>query len=423
MNRAQTAEWATIGAVLLDNSMITEIKEPLEPADFIDSSNMQIWGAITQMITDGVQAEVISVAEYLEKTTGKGWMTVVAGIVQNTASTRNCGHYAAIVKEEAQKRAAINIAQELESSVERDTDSINNAITKLMKLKTNKRSQDCTIGEAVTASVDEMEAMIGQDKIPGLSTGLLDLDDLLGGLQPGDLYIVGGRPGMGKTALMLNIANACGVPVGIASTEQPSNQVAKRMLCIEGYVSAYRMRVNQLTDDDWKKVAKSMGNLITKNIHINDRSRPHISEIMAQARKWKFDHNIQLLMVDYIQRVKGDPKAPKHERVEEITQSLKELARELEIPVVALAQINRKVDERTDKRPFVSDLKDSGAIEQEADGVFLLYRDAVYHADTQFPGKAEIIVGKNRHGPLATINSTWVGDFMQFRNYSSGESL
>ena len=242
-----------------------------------------------------------------------------------------------------------------------------------------------------------------------------------GGFHDTDLIVVGARPAMGKTALLLNFMLNADVSSGFISTEQSSMQVGLRLMCIQGGVNGSKLRSGNFNENDWSAVNSSMAYLSQKNIFIDEETRPTIAEVSRQARRWKQQYGIKALWVDYIQRIEGtDSRAPKVERVEEVVKGLKSLARELELPVVALSQVNRNVDARTDKRPSMGDLSDSSAIEKEADQVIMLYRDEVYNDKTDSPGVAELIIEKNRHGPTNYIRLGWTGENFRFKEFKRG---
>jgi replicative DNA helicase len=242
---------------------------------------------------------------------------------------------------------------------------------------------------------------------------------MLGGLHGGDLVIVGARPAMGKTALMLNMAASAlmaGFPVGVFSGEQGVSQITQRLIAIQGRIPVMRMRNGSLIGEDWSKLSAAVASLKDRGMYIFDKPAPTLSDIVRRARSWHYNHGIKAIYLDYLQRVKITTKAPRHEAIGEIAAGLKELARELNIPVIALAQVNREVEKRVNKRPFMGDLKDSGTIEQEADQIFMLYRDEVYNEETKDKGLAEINIEKNRHGSTGRVDLAWRGEYLRFEN-------
>ena len=251
----------------------------------------------------------------------------------------------------------------------------------------------------------------------GVPSGLAKLDKILLGFHPGDLVVIGARPSQGKTALLLNMADAANVPCGIVSAEQAAMQILQRMVAIRSGVSAERIRAGELHDQDWPHLTEAAASLHATNTWIFDRGAPSITDVQRTARRWANGHGIKALYVDYIQRIRGgDPRAPRHERVGEVAQGLKDIARELGIPVIALAQVSREVEKRNDKRPLMGDLSDSSEIEKEADQIVMLYRDEVYNHESSDRGTAELRIEKNRHGRIGFVRCAWLAESMRFRD-------
>jgi replicative DNA helicase len=312
---------------------------------------------------------------------------------------------------------AQGIAQTLETRLaEGGLEAVDDAIRELMLLAAPRGNFECDTAAAVSCAIDEIELAYKSDGPIGIPTGLKDLDDCIGGLRPPDLIVIGARPSIGKTALLLNLADNSKHPAGIISAEQGRTQVGLRLIAKNGSLNAYRLRIGKIEDEEWPRIVHAASVVKDRKVRINDQPNPTIEEVMRQARKWKFQYGIQALYVDYIQRIRALPKAPRHEQVGYVALSLKELARELNIPVIALAQVNRNVEERENKRPTMADLKDSGSIEQEADTIITLYRDEVYDEETPNKGIAELNVLKNRHGPTGMIRCVWIAESMSFHN-------
>jgi replicative DNA helicase len=263
-----------------------------------------------------------------------------------------------------------------------------------------------------------------EGRIQVLSTGLKALDKMLGGFHDSDLIIVAGRPAMGKTAIMLNMALKCGGVVGVMSGEQPAEQMAMRMVAMRGRVDLEKMRsVGRMQGDDWKRVTSGFKMLLDDStVLINDKPMPTMADIQRQARKWKHQNGIKALFIDYIQRIGGgDKRTPKHEQIGEIAKGLKTLARELNIPVIALAQVSRDVEKRAVKVPGMADISDSSEIEKEADQVITLYRDEVYNMNTDEKGIMQVVVCKNRHGQVGTVKVAWLAQYMLAENLAGDE--
>jgi len=421
-NRRVECEFAVVGALLMDNSRVTEVD--LDADDFCVSDYREIFDAINILVNEKKPADILTVAEHLDRSrfvADRSWLSVVGEIVNRTPSAANVVAYARIVKEEATRQRALTVAKNLELGLEEDgLESVDEAIKQLMMLSAPRKNFECTVQQAAAIAIDEIDAAYRSGgKATGVTTGLTDLDGCLGGLHNGDLNVIAARPSMGKTAALLNLADNSGVPVGIISGEQGRAQVGLRLIAKNGRLNAYRLRLGKLDDADWPRLTHSAHMLSNKHIWIYDRPNPTIEELMRQARKWKFQHGIKALYVDYIQRIRALPKSPRHEQVGYVALCLKELARELDIPVIALAQVNRSVEERENKRPSMSDIKNSGDIEQEADTIITLYREEVYSPDSYHDkGIAEWDIKKNRHGPTGMIRTVWLAESMTFENYA-----
>lgn len=417
MNKVTDSEWAVIGGVLIKPSSLSELD--LIPNDFIGENNRIVYEAFLDAEKAGEAIDLITIAERLEKHSRRGWLSLLGTIHKNTGSAANIKSYARIVKEESQKRRAVEIANNLITDIEGE-ESVDHAIKALMHLNVTKKDHSSTIKQALTDAINDIDAKFNSGEMVGVSSGLTDLDDCLGGFHKTDLYIVAARPAMGKTAFMLNLANSCDVPCGIISGEQGRQQIGGRMISINGKVSVHRTRTGKLEDEDWPKITRAVGMLADRPIYIYDKPGPTITDVIREARRLKFQNDIKILFLDYVQKIRATHMSnPKHIQVEEVVSSLKDLARELDIPIVALAQVNRNVESKPNKRPTMSDIKDSGSIEQEADNIMTLYRDEVYNRDTDQKGIVEIAVMKNRHGPLGMIKAAWKGEFMVFDNWSN----
>ena len=422
--KAVSSEYAVIGGLLLDSSRLSEID--LDASDFLIRANAKIFEAVVDLVNDDQDADAVSVADFLEKSsTAKGgkWLQTTVQLANNTATAANILTYARIVRDESTRRKALAVAENLKIGLREGTDAVDEAIKELMLLAAPKRTHDCTVKQAVSGALDEIErAFNAKGALTGITTGLHDMDSSLGGLHRSDLVVIGARPSVGKTAFMLNLADNSGVPVGIISGEQGRDQVGLRLIAKNGKLNAHRLRIGKVDDEEWGRTTMAVSKLINKQIFINDKPNPSIDDVMRQARKWKFQYDIKALYIDYLQRIRTPAimRAPRHEQVGHVALSLKELARELDIPVVALAQVNRNVEERVSKRPNMGDLKDSGSIEQEADVIAMLYRDDVYDADSRDKGIIEINVAKNRHGPTGLIKCLWHAESMTVSNLYTG---
>jgi replicative DNA helicase len=312
-----------------------------------------------------------------------------------------------IIRQDYRKREIKKIVHSLSENLDTDV-----AVRSLMALDNHEKQFTHTIVDAVGEARKKLEQSRNSKVLVGITTGLKKLDRAIGGLQAPDLYVIGARPAMGKTAVVINLMlnNEC--PVGFFSTEQPMEQIGLRVLSNQSSVSARDLRSTQLKEDDWPKLNQAVKRASKKEIFIHDRPSITIGELMREARRMKYNYGIQVLYVDYIQRIKSPKAESRRLEVAEVVTGLKTLARELNIPVVALAQVSRKVDERKDKRPHMGNLLESGVIEQEADVVILLYRDEVYNEDGN-KGVIEFLIDKNRHGPIGALDFAWLGDQMK----------
>lgn len=411
------AEQSTLGGLMIDNSRIHDIAITSE--DFHEPVHQHIFQAINDIINAGSVADNVTVAEWMERNFGsdEASLRIIGQMSSNTPSAVNVHIYADLVRNDSRRRRAYGILQDgIQTLTEEGTASIDEIIADLMNLVDGSKQYENTIQGAVAEAANRLEWVEQNPGLVGISTGLVDLDYFLGGFQPSDLYIIGARPAVGKTALMLNMAMSAEKPIGIFSAEQPMVQIGQRTIAISGGASTTNMRQGKMNDADWEAVSTTLKKLKDRVILINDKSAPTIIDVVRQTRKWKREHGIKGIYLDYIQRMRGPNGLKRHEQVEEIVRGLKELAKELDIAVIALAQVNREVEKRSDKRPHLADLRDSGAIEQEADNVMMLYRDEVYNENTKAVGIAELNIEKNRHGRTGFIKIEWKPEQMVFTN-------
>lgn len=418
-------EEALLGCLLLDNAQLRRIE--VSAADFVSATHRQMFEAIRRMVSAGKVTDALTVAETLEAETGRReWLSPMARMVQETLAPVNAPAYAQAIRKASIARQAKAAAVALAQDVDGDGNAaIDAAIKALMDLTKVQADHVCHQFEAMQTAIDEMAAREG--RLPGIRSGMRDLDESLGGFHAEDLIVVGARPAMGKTAFMLNVASAANCPVGIISGEQGRAQVGMRFLAIDGGISLHSMRTGKLESGEWERVTKALGTAKDKPVWINDKPAPTIEDVVRQARVWKFDRNIGLLMVDYLQKLRGGSGENFRLQVGDITTQLKDLARELKIPVVALAQVKREVESRNvgsdgmGRMPFMSDLAEAAIIEQEADQIITLYRPEVYDDRPQFKGLAYANICKNRHGPVGHKEIAWRGEFLQFGDLAKSE--
>jgi len=408
-------ETGIIVKLLTDNSAFAQCD--LRPDEFGDNQLREVYQTIETLFNRGEAVNWLTVAEYLISQGGPDFHAFLASLLSDTPPVSDLDVYVNAVRRGNEVRKAQDIGHRLlnDSSQEGVIDS---AVRDLMTLSMPAKRYDHSVNTALKMAVGEVDLAF-EGKAAGITTGLIDLDTMLGGLHGGDLVIIGARPAMGKTALMLNMALAAvgaGNRVGVFSGEQGVSQIGQRLIAIQGRVPIMRMRNGNMLDEDWPKLSAAVSSLKDRGLEIFDKPSPTLSDIVRKARHWHYTHGVKALYLDYLQRVKTTSKAPRHEAIGEIAAGLKELARELDIPLVVLAQVNREVEKRTNKRPLMGDLKDSGTIEQEADQIFMLYRDEVYNDETKDKGIAEISIEKNRHGRTGRIDLVWKGEYLRFEN-------
>lgn len=388
---------------------------------FSSQVTRKLYRAMGEMIADGRPVDVITVAEWLmEREPRVNWAAVTTDTWRNATGVRdNLQHYVEVVRTAHTRRRAREIAAQLMAGAHTEG-SVDTAIRELMDLGSAEQRYEHDNRMVIKAAVEfaeQADEKAANGGTVGLPTGLMDLDEKTGGMHDTDLIVIPARPAMAKTSLLLNLGLNCQAPFGVISSEQAYDQMGVRMVSIQGRVSGNRIRKGTLREEDWTKFSNGARQLVDRPFYINDDPMITIDGIRRQARKWVYTHGIKILFVDYLQRIAPlDRRAPTHEQVKETTQGLKSLAKELRIPIVALAQVNRECEKRHDKRPLMGDIADASIIEKEADSIWTLYRDEVYNPDTDQQGIAEIGICKNRHGPIGVIRCAWEGAFFRFSN-------
>jgi len=426
------AEASVLGAVLLENEALNRVLEILKEDDFYRNAHRRIFSAILHLYEHSDPVDLITLSEVL-KTRGElddvGGVEYLNSLVNAVPTAANISYYAKIIKEKAILRKLINRATEIVSqsySNSGDVDEfIDQAERTIFEISEDRvRPSFYPIKDLIKSSFKTIERLYEKRQlITGVPTGFQRLDELTSGLQPSDLIIIAGRPSMGKTALALNIAQNASVqaaiPAAIFSLEMSKEQLALRMLCSEAKVDAHRLRGGFLSEADWPKLTRAAGSLSEAPLFIDDTPGLSALEMRAKTRRLKIEHNLGLVIVDYLQLMRGRARADSREQeISDISRSLKALAKELSIPVIALSQLNRRVEERGDKRPQLSDLRESGAIEQDADVILFLYREEVYNKSEENRGKAEIIIGKQRNGPTDKVDLAFLDKYTRFENLS-----
>jgi replicative DNA helicase len=426
------AEQSVLGGILLDNLALNTVLELLETDDFYSEAHRKIFSAIIELSNRNEPCDLITLSNILkiQKRIEKvGGTTYLASLVDNVSSAVNIAYYAKIIKEKSILRRLIGTATEiLNKSYDAgmDIDSVlDEAEHAIFEISENKiRPTFHPIREIIKDSFKTIERLYAKKElVTGVATGFDKIDDITSGLQNSDLIIIAGRPSMGKTAFALNIAQFAaletGVPVAIFSLEMAKEQLATRMLASEARVDSQRLRKGFLGETDWPKLTTAAGRLSEAPIYIDDTPAITVIEMKAKSRRLKAEAGLGLVILDYLQLMRGGAfKDSREQEISEISRSLKALAKELSVPVIALSQLNRKVEDRTSRRPQMADLRESGAIEQDADLIAFIYRDEVYNRSDDNPDKgiAEIIIGKQRNGPTGTVKLAFQEKYTRFEN-------
>jgi replicative DNA helicase len=430
------AEMSILGGILVDNEAINRALEIIVPEDLYRESHRKILRAMIELNEKGEPCDLITLTTILKK---KGELEEVGGgaylatLVDFVPMAANIAYYCKIVKEKGVTRTLITAATEIVTQGYEDRvnveELLDNAQKIILEISENRlRPAYFAVGAILKETIKNIEKLYEKkEHITGVPTGFLDLDTKTAGFQRGDLIIIAGRPSMGKTAFALNIGQYAAIhakekyPVAIFSLEMSKESLVTRLLCSESRIDASRLRTGHLIESDWSRMMHGAGKLHEAKIFIDDTPAISVLEMRSKCRRMKAEHDIGLILVDYLQLMRGgsNPESRQQE-ISEISRSLKALAKELEVPVVALSQLNRGLESRTDKRPMMSDLRESGAIEQDADVIMFVYRPEVYEKDNEeLKGKAEIIIGKQRNGPIGTVDLAFRGEYTRFENLSS----
>ncbi len=425
------AEQAILGSMLTDKDAVINAIEVLREDSFYREDNRAIYAAILGLYAKSEPIDIITVkAELIENGNFEriGGLEYLASLPEKVPTTANVDKYIKIVDEKSMLRNLINSANEMVALGFNETEDVDQimdmAEKKIFDLSQKKNSKGYTqLKDVLVESFAKLEELYNQKgRISGISTGFADLDLRTSGLHNSDLIIVAARPAMGKSAFAINIATNVAVqskkPVAIFNLEMSKDQVGNRILCSEAMVDNNKIRTGQVEDDDWVKLASTLGRLSEAPIYIDDTAGISIMEIRAKCRKLKMERDIGLVVIDYLQLIQGSgtKNSSREQEISEISRSLKILAKELNIPVIALSQLSRSVEKRDDKRPMLSDLRESGAIEQDADIVIFLYRDDYYNEDSEKKNIAEVILAKHRGGSTGTVDLAWLPSYTKFAN-------
>ena len=433
------AEQAVLGGLLLDNSTWDAIADRLSADDFYRRDHRLIFAAIAELSERSEPSDAVTLAEYLAAkglADETGGLAYLAGLARDTPTAANVRAYADIVRERSLLRQLIRVSGEVAASA---YDSEGRSAAELVSEAERRVLEIAELGRRTGPGFVPLQDVLGdaidrldelqnnQGRPTGVSTGYHDLDRMTAGLQPGDLVIVAGRPSMGKTTLALNIAEnaaiGAGTPVAVFSMEMSRDQLAMRMISSLGRVDQSHLRTGNFGDEDWARINGAIAQMKTAPVFIDDSGALTPTEVRARARRLKREKGgLGLIVVDYLQlmQVPGT-KENRATEISEISRSLKALAKELRLPVVALSQLNRSVEQRTDKKPVMSDLRESGAIEQDADLIMLIYREEVYEPETPRKGIADIIIAKQRNGPTGEVHLTFLGKYTRFENLATGD--
>ena len=433
------AEQSVLGGLLLDNAAADKIGDILAAEDFYNDAHRTLYGTMMTLIAENKPADVVTVAEALgsiKKLDYVGGMAYLGALVDNVPTAANIRRYAEIVRERSILRRLIAAGGEIAEtaynplgrSVREILDQAETRVFEIAEHGARGQQGFVELQPLLTQVVERIEVLYKRDNpsdVTGVPTGFADLDRLTSGLQEGDLIVIAGRPSMGKTAFALNIAEHIALsskvklPVGVFSMEMGATQLAMRLIGSVGRLDQHKIRTGQLTPDDWERLSDALGRLSDAAIHVDETAALNALELRARARRLarQYGGKLGAIVVDYLQLMQavaeGENRATE---ISEISRSLKALAKELKVPVLALSQLNRSLEQRPNKRPIMSDLRESGAIEQDADVILFIYRDEVYNEDSPDKGVAEIIIGKQRNGPIGTIRLAFLGQFTRFEN-------
>ena len=437
MPHSVEAEQSVVGAMLMDRDAITTASEIISGNDFYQSAYGVIFDAMVELFNEGKPVDLITLQERLKEKDVPAEIAsleFVRDLVTAVPTSANVKYYAQIVADKSVMRKLIKLNEEIANICYAGKESLEEVLEKTEKsvfelLQKRNTSDFVPIKQVVLNALERIEkASKTKGTVTGIPTGFIDLDYKLSGLQPSDLILVAARPSMGKTAFVLNIAQYIAFKkdksVAIFSLEMSKEQLVNRLFSLESQVDAQAIRSGNMKDSDWEKLIEGAGIIGQSHLIIDDTPGISISELRSKCRKYKLEQGLDVVIIDYLQLMTGSvgkSSEYRQQEISEISRSLKGLARELNVPVIALSQLSRAVESRPDKRPMLSDLRESGAIEQDADVVMFIYRDEYYNKDSEFKKQAEIIIAKQRNGPIGTVNLAWLGEYTKFANLSRKE--
>lgn len=429
------AEQAVLGAMLIEREAISKVAELLKPEDCYREAHRLIYNAMLELFNKNDAVDMVTVIEFLrkeDKLEAAGGISYVTSLANSVPTAANVLYHARIVEEKALLRQLINAATNIAGmgyeGSEEVTSILDSAEKMILSVSSRKMSGEFTpIKSIIFEAFNKIEQLYAsKGSITGLSTGFKDLDKLTSGLQPSDLILIAARPSMGKTAFVLNIAQHIGIAekkaVALFSLEMSKEQLVQRMLCAESAIDSQRLRIGELEAKDWTKLVSGADRLSSAPIFIDDTAGITVMEMRSKARRLKIENNLSLIIIDYLQLMQGSSKGKgsenRQQEISEISRSLKALARELHVPVIALSQLSRSVESRQVKKPMLSDLRESGSLEQDADIVAFLYRDDYYNPDSEQKNITEVIIAKHRNGPVDTIQLFFHKQFTKFSDLS-----
>ncbi|MDR9437250.1 MAG: replicative DNA helicase [Thiohalophilus sp.] len=433
------AEQAVLGGLMIDNSSWDQVADQVTEEDFYRRDHRLIFRAIAALAQESDPCDVVTLSEWLERHNqldAAGGMSYLGGLAKNTPTAANIKAYSGIVRERSVLRQLTRVASEIgnlaynpegRNSAE-VLDQAEKAVFDIAEQGARNRSGYVGIKDLLVKAVDRIDALYqSSDAYTGVPTGYTDFDDMTSGLQNSDLVIIAGRPSMGKTSFAMNLVENAAikhqVPVAVFSMEMPGEQLVMRMMSSLGRIDQHKIRTGKLDDSDWPRLTSAVGILNEAPIYIDDTPGLTPNEIRSRARRIKREHGLGLVVIDYLQLMQvGGNTENRATEISEISRGLKGLAKELNVPVITLSQLNRSLEQRPNKRPVMSDLRESGAIEQDADVIVFIYRDEVYNEDSTDKGTAEIIISKQRNGPIGTARLTFLGQYTKFENYISGDN-
>ena len=438
MPHSVEAEQSVVGAMLMDKDAILAASEIICGDDFYQNAYGVIFDSMVELFNEGKPADLITLQERLkEKDVPEeiSSLEFVRDLVAAVPTSANVRYYAQIVSDKAVMRKLIKMNDELSNICYAGNEPLESVLEKTEKsvfqlLQNRNAGEYVPIRQVVMNALEKVEkASKSKGTVTGIPTGFIDLDYKLSGLQPSDLVLVAARPSMGKTAFVLNIAQYVAFKkdkcTAIFSLEMSKEQLVNRLFSLESQVDAQALRTGNMKDSDWEKLIEAAGIIGQSNLIIDDTPGISISELRSKCRKYKMEHGLDLIIIDYLQLMSGSVggrSESRQQEISDISRSLKALARELNVPVIALSQLSRAVEQRPDKRPMLSDLRESGAIEQDADVVMFIYRDEYYNKDSEYKKQAEIIIAKQRNGPVGTVHLAWLGEYTKFANLSRQEN-